>query len=1234
MCIQSKTMSHLMCKAALSALLCSAIVGNGVLVSAADNSTTITTGRVYSTSSGGNTSALTVNGGTIYVDKDYATNIKQPNTANANAPNVWLVDGKIIVGQALTGSGAMATLTADNMTVDAGLVDVTKNSSISTVGDINLRGGTIRMSGTSGSTVNAANVNLATGANLRATSGLGNVINTSGAVNLKGGTITVIKGYDAALTIGADAQAGAEAGYLYVAPGYTFNAHGGTINAALSNSGKTNFTGSTTTVDNVTVAGGTTSITGDAQVNVMGTISLNDGTLNLRGGALTVQDGAGTLEITGGVLHSSAHVNKLNAHVKQSGGMLYVDGKSQLFMSKNLSVSNTGHVRISGGASLSVAGVSTLAANTVTVGDAAAAEKGTFAITKESLLIQSGKQYTANAGIAKGAIELSQSGTGASRTNQGLLILTGWNGEVDLTKDFTADAFSGIRNVVLGNSLSGNNVILMDATFKGVDASIDNGVNTGTVIYGAGVTVNAAAGSSTFTNDGTIVVPKLVAGAGLDEFINNTGDTTLVGTGSSDSTTVFNSFSQSGAGATAVTGGARLMANNVGISAGSMSIESASTLTTAQLALSGSGHLTLSDSTATIGTLKAVGGTLGVDSASVHIGTVSGSMDAKMLIGAGSVVAVGGVQGWLAKPMQDAGFSAGTPDQAVLGLAPTDTIRVGATGIVLVDSSVRKSAGTLNQYLVTHKDATTGNPADSMVSSAHSGAFWAGGTSLTVIDASGLKGQPVFDLTDSVNKTVNIADGAKLHITNVTVAGLRIFSSTGTSVTVAGAGGSTSASYDPARANAGWSGANVTQPDRMLNVQMTNTGTLVAQSNEASTALGMSGAYNGLMREVWDSARNNTHASNMGLRFVSRAASTEYGLTANQAARSIEGAAQMGTVAGVQGVTLGASTAVSTAVSTRTSFAPPRMDKSMAVAMHVDIDGSVRLESGLSAGNGMKNGLGLWLMPLYQSSTVSAMKSGAFKSGYNSNLGGMALGVDYTFNDRFRVGAALNSGAGYSKSNGDFNSTDNKFNFWGVNMFGGWAHNNMGLTADVGYTANYNKVTQDLPASLQMRNVKSDITSAAWNSGLKGEYTFATSAVDISPHVGVRYLALSTDQYKVKGDGTLFTVDQESQSIWTFPLGVSLSKIVSTDSHWEIKPQADFSVIPAAGDVKARSKSHISGVANSAEATMQVVDYLTLGGGLGLDVSNNNLSLGLNYNIQAAEHRTDHGVFGTVKYEF
>ena len=84
----------------------------------------------------------------------------------------------------------------------------------------------------------------------------------------------------------------------------------------------------------------------------------------------------------------------------------------------------------------------------------------------------------------------------------------------------------------------------------------------------------------------------------------------------------------------------------------------------------------------------------------------------------------------------------------------------------------------------------------------------------------------------------------------------------------------------------------------------------------------------------------------------------------------------------------------------------------------------------------------------------------------------------------------------------------------------------------------------------------------------------------------------------------------------------------------QIKPQLDLGVIPAAGDVKAKSKARIPGVDSQAEMKMQVLDYATFDGGLGFELGKGDFTLGLNYNLQASEHRTGHGVFGSLRYEF
>ena len=44
--------------------------------------------------------------------------------------------------------------------------------------------------------------------------------------------------------------------------------------------------------------------------------------------------------------------------------------------------------------------------------------------------------------------------------------------------------------------------------------------------------------------------------------------------------------------------------------------------------------------------------------------------------------------------------------------------------------------------------------------------------------------------------------------------------------------------------------------------------------------------------------------------------------------------------------------------------------------------------------------------------------------------------------------------------------------------------------------------------------------------------------------------------------------------------------------------------------------------------------YFTWQGGVGLEFGNDNMSVGVNYTLQAGQNSTGHGVFGIFRYEF
>lgn len=892
----------------------------------------------------------------------------------------------------------------------------------------------------------------------------------------------------------------------------------------------------------------------------------------------------GTLTQTGGTVKVSGNSVLTVDSLTQTGGLLTVGGSG-----------NTGKLVVDG----------TVGNVTYNAGSAGVAVTGTGVLdVKYSEFVNVGgtdlKDTTTQKAVnvdKGGTLFLSgYSGAGMSLTDfgtlAGKLLTSGSLGTVQGVSITGVDDTTTLQAVANAHAAIPSAVVDGSAGITGTTAAVVGGVKAGTTISGGAslgltgqgsangqlangdVTVNGGIltlGNAAGGSTGGTLAGKIDASTGTNTINVINGAYTVANGLEGNATTTVNVGSGAGAG--------NLMAENVTMSGGRIDFDPP--------------FVTAGDtSNASLGGLT----------------FAASNMDALINVGQNSMVSLGSIDAeWLRSEVtryqQDGKGLWGRDITAALALRAPQTM--DAAGGINVDGTWVSGGAAAT--------ANTAHFADK---------------SLLVVDATGVGSSVALSGESGGTSTLTVDSGAKLHI---------VGGKGGDTVNITGGFGAST------KDAASWIDDNLTTSTGLLKA---TGGTFNAADGTYSVNLAansaklvfplLSDSMAGLVDSVFDKSRVNPDSPNAGVRFLSRATSDNYIGRSNTtlAAATIEGAGQMAAVGAVQGVTIGAVNAAGNAVATRTSFAQPLMDMTKAVAVHQDTDGSLSLDSGLSAGNSMRNGFGVWIMPLYQSNNVWGMKAENFKGGYNSDLGGIALGADYTVNDMFRFGAAFNIGAGYAQSSGDFNSTENRFNFWGVSLYGGWNYNNFGLSADVGYTGNYNKVEQDLPASMQMGNLKADVTSNAWNAGLKAEYKWETPVLDIIPHVGVRYLGLTTDEYSVKSGGTVFKVDQDFQSIWTFPVGVTLSKSIQSDSGWNFRPQVDLGVIPAAGDVKAKSRARVPGFGAEAEMKMQVVDYVTFDGGVGFEVGKENLSLGLNYNIQASEHRTGHGVFGTVRYEF
>ncbi len=362
-------------------------------------------------------------------------------------------------------------------------------------------------------------------------------------------------------------------------------------------------------------------------------------------------------------------------------------------------------------------------------------------------------------------------------------------------------------------------------------------------------------------------------------------------------------------------------------------------------------------------------------------------------------------------------------------------------------------------------------------------------------------------------------------------------------------------------------------------------------------------------------------SSHAGVRFLSRAVDNRYiGTTdAKLAAATMEGGAQVAAVGAVAQSTFNASQAMNTTILQRTSLARP-VGSNMA--------------STNNSHEPKVHNLGLWLMPLYQSSLGTNLTAGNFSTGYSSYLSGLTMGADVTTHDIFRFGMAFGLGAGQSTSTGDFNETTNDFDFWALAVYGAVNYENFGLSVDMGYAAHTNTLQQKLPQSMQLGSLQADVVSSAWTTGLRAEYLWKTKYLDITPHVGLRYTVLNTGAYDVENNGTVYNVKASNQGILTVPAGITLSKTIENSNGWTLTPRLDLGIQYATGDLEARSQTSVPSMVGSANLTMQTLDNFAFTGGLGLEVKKGNFSLGVNYNTQMAEHKSDHMLFGFARYEF
>lgn len=412
-----------------------------------------------------------------------------------------------------------------------------------------------------------------------------------------------------------------------------------------------------------------------------------------------------------------------------------------------------------------------------------------------------------------------------------------------------------------------------------------------------------------------------------------------------------------------------------------------------------------------------------------------------------------------------------------------------------------------------------------------------------------------------------------------------------------------------------WTDAVDTSANRFIALSPTQVGDAmivqasVVQAAEALPGVEASSSLDSLIAQNL----NDTQSSDMGIRFLSRVIEPLYMPDDARAADTINEVSRAAATAGVQNTALRLTDAAADAVVRHMSLG------------RFDEDNTVH-----------RDGVDFWVAPLYGSLYTHGM--GSSGEDVRGDFAGVALGVDAEAGriagGEVRVGMALHGGGGTSHNGGAVTETQNTYNFFGAHLYAGWNLEHLNFIAALGYSRGRHDVSMSLPSELQMGSAKADVTTSALTADFRAEYQFVTDWLDIMPHVGVRYTSLYTYDYEFKvNDAPLNRVDGDRQDIVQFPVGISLTKDIEA-ADWVLKPQLDVSFIPVAGDTDAVSRVTYAGVNASDSIDTRIMDASSWSGLVGLQAEKGNLTIGLNYSVQASYHETNQQVQLNLGWKF
>ena len=287
--------------------------------------------------------------------------------------------------------------------------------------------------------------------------------------------------------------------------------------------------------------------------------------------------------------------------------------------------------------------------------------------------------------------------------------------------------------------------------------------------------------------------------------------------------------------------------------------------------------------------------------------------------------------------------------------------------------------------------------------------------------------------------------------------------------------------------------------------------------------------------------------------------------------------------------------------------------------------GAVGVEAASIAATGSQDNGGVWLTPMYKSMDADGFNAEGVSYGSDVDAAGVAFGAD-TVNGNMRFGAVFNIGSGDAEGKGQGNGLKDEFDYYGIGIYSAMGFGNLALVGDASLTV----ISHDVEG-LGLRG-KADTTAVTM--GLTGQYTVSTPMVDVTPHLGARFIRLNTDSYDLVGaDGAIATTDFDVQNVFSVPLGVTLSKGFTTGG-WTLAPSADLTITFNGGDTEVKSNTKFTGITENVALNTEVLDEVTYGLTLGLGAQYGAFGTSFGINYTGSENTDSLGVNAQARYMF